>query len=53
MKTEYKSIDTRTLKGLKEAERMKANGWTIASVGVYTIMFCRYSVPLQERPTNF
>jgi hypothetical protein len=35
----YKTVDTRTLKGLKQAERLKANGWTIGSVGLWTIEF--------------
>lgn len=45
MSTVYRTVDTRTLKGLKEAERLKANGWTIGSVGLYTIEFYRKSKP--------
>jgi len=29
MKFKYKRVDTSTLKGLKTAERLQANGWTI------------------------
>lgn len=29
MKFQYKRVDITTLKGLKQAERLKANGWTI------------------------
>lgn len=36
---EYKTVDTRTLAGLRQAERLKAQGWTVGSVGLYTIQF--------------
>lgn len=39
MKIKYITVDTRTLKGLKRAERLKYNGWTVGSVGFYTIQF--------------
>jgi len=35
----YKSINTRTLTGLKKAERLKKQGWKIVSVGFETIIF--------------
>ena len=38
-KLEYKSINTRSEKGLKEAERLKNNGWIIGDVGFETIHF--------------
>lgn len=38
---EYKTISLRTLSGVKQAERMKANGWEIVSIGFETIMFQR------------
>jgi hypothetical protein len=38
-KLEYRTINVRTLRGLKEAERLKAQGWTIGSVGFETIQF--------------
>ena len=37
-KLKYKTIDTRTVKGLRQAERLKAKGWKVASVGFHTIM---------------
>ena len=39
MKIKYKTIDTSTLKGLEKAERLKNNGWTIFSVGLFIIKF--------------
>lgn len=41
MKTEYRTVDTSTLEGLKKAERLKARGWTIARVGLFIIQFYR------------
>lgn len=38
-KTQYRTIDTSTLKGLREAERLKAAGWTIAYTGLFLIWF--------------
>jgi hypothetical protein len=38
-KVEYKLIDTSTLKGLQQAERLKANGWEIIRTGLFTIQF--------------
>jgi len=43
MKTRYKMVNTRTEKGLKEAEDLKENGWIIYSVGFYLIYF--YKTP--------
>jgi len=40
-KYEYKTIDTRSASGLKEAERLKADGWKIISTGFNTIQFER------------
>lgn len=37
----YKTIDTRTLKGLEAAENLKAKGWKIISVGFWLITFER------------
>lgn len=39
--TEYKSVDTSTLRGLKEAERLKETGWKIVRVGLFIIDFYR------------
>jgi len=41
MKMQYKTVDTSTLKGLKQAERLKANGWIVYSVGLFLIKFRR------------
>lgn len=38
---EYKTVDTSTLKGLKQAERLKENGWKVISVGLFNIQFER------------
>jgi len=39
MKLKYQTVDTRTLDGIKKAEKLKANGWKIGSVGFTTIQF--------------
>jgi hypothetical protein len=39
VKIKYKTVDTRTLKGLKEAERLKMNNWEVGSIGFFTIQF--------------
>ncbi len=39
--TLYKTVDTSTLKGLKQAERLHMNGWTIIRSGLYLIQFMR------------
>jgi hypothetical protein len=48
-KTEYKTVDTNTLKGLKHAERLKANGWQIVRSGLFTIQFKRTTVKRTRR----
>jgi len=35
----YKTVDTRTLKGLKHAERLHQQGWKMISVGLFRIQF--------------
>lgn len=35
----WRTVDTRTLKGLLEAERLHRNGWKIVSVGLYILLF--------------
>lgn len=37
--TKYKTVDTSTLAGLKEAERLHANGWRIARSGLFLVWF--------------
>jgi len=39
MKIRYKIVDTRTEKGLKQAEKLKNTGWIIASIGFWMIQF--------------
>lgn len=39
MKKRYKTVDTRTEKGLKQAESLKQRGWTLYSVGFYLLQF--------------
>ena len=34
--TQYKTVDTTTLKGIQEAERLLAKGWTIIRPGMFT-----------------
>jgi hypothetical protein len=41
MKFEYKTVDTSTLKGLKEAEKLHASGWKVIRTGLYLIQFER------------
>ena len=37
MKIKYKTIDLRSEKGFKEAEKLKVQGWKIGSIGFNTI----------------
>lgn len=39
--TQYKTVDTSTLKGLEQAERLKSQGWTIYRTGLFLIYFCK------------
>lgn len=38
-RTEYKTVDTSTLKGLKIAERLHANGWIVYRTGLFLVYF--------------
>jgi len=38
-RVKYKMVDTSTLAGLKQAERLYANGWTITRSGLFLIWF--------------
>ena len=38
---EYKTIDTRTLKGLKQAESLRESGWIIYRTGLFLIYFMK------------
>jgi len=35
----YKTVDTSTLEGLKQAERLLENGWRIIQTGLYILVF--------------
>jgi len=37
--TRYKLVDTSTLKGLKQAERLHVQGWLTARNGLFTVLF--------------
>jgi hypothetical protein len=37
----YKTVDTSTLKGLKQAERLHQNGWKTIFVGLFLIYFSK------------
>lgn len=39
MKTKYKTVDTSTMTGIKQAEALHSSGWKMGSVGFYTIQF--------------
>ena len=36
--TQYKTVDITTLKGLQQAERLQAKGWTIVRPGMFTVI---------------
>lgn len=38
---EYRTVDTSTLEGLKQAEWLKEHGWKIIRTGLYLIQFER------------
>ncbi len=38
-KSAYKMVDTSTLAGLMQAEKMKASGWVIARTGLFLVWF--------------
>jgi len=37
--SQYRTVSTHTLAGLKQAERLKASGWKIIASGLYRIVF--------------
>lgn len=41
---EYRTVDTSTLRGLRHAERLHRDGWTMGSVGLYLIQFYRKTI---------
>lgn len=38
-RTQYRTVDTSTLEGLRTAERLQANGWICYSVGLFLLKF--------------
>lgn len=38
-RNQYRTVDTSTLKGLQQAERLQRHGWKIVSVGLFLIQF--------------
>lgn len=39
--TQYKTVDTSTIEGLKLAERLKGQGWVIYKTGLFLIYFLK------------
>lgn len=52
MAIEYKNVDTSTLRGLKEAERLHRAGWKTASVGLFRVRFYRKRPARRVNPKN-
>lgn len=42
---QYRTVDTRTVKGIEEAERLQAAGWKIVRSGMFSIQFERKVAP--------
>lgn len=40
-KKQWKNVDTSTLTGLKQAEKLHAAGWTMYSAGLFILRFYR------------
>lgn len=40
-RTDYKTVDTSTIHGIEEAERLQSQGWTCYSVGLFLLKFYR------------
>ena len=40
-KMKYKTCSLLTIPGLLQAEKLKANGWQVNSVGLFSIQFCK------------
>ena len=48
MPTQYRTADTSTIAGLRQAERLHAAGWKMGSVGLFRIQFYK-AVPRAPR----
>ena len=46
-KYQHRDVNTSTLAGLKQAETLKAQGWQIVAVGLWTISFTRINPKYQ------
>lgn len=44
----YRTVDTSTLEGLRRAERLQADGWTIFSAGLFIVKFCKKTGVLND-----
>jgi hypothetical protein len=40
-RTEYKTVETRTLKGLKQAERLQRYGWKIERTSLFSVLMSK------------
>jgi hypothetical protein len=49
---EYRTVETRTLKGLEAAERLHTSGWTTIRVGLFSVQFARPSRDSKMRAAN-
>ena len=52
MKTEYKRINLDTLKGIKQAEKLQAQGWIIGSSSPFDIEFYRVEKNTGKKSTK-
>ena len=43
MATEYRTVDTSSVAGIRTAERLQRAGWTMYSVGLFLVKFYRRS----------
>lgn len=42
MVTQYRTVDTRTVAGIRQAERLHTSGWRTVSVGLFRVQFVRH-----------
>lgn len=46
---EYKTVDTKTLKGLRLAERLHDQGWIMVRTGLFLIQFSNVEIVRKSR----
>lgn len=51
MKTEIKTISLRTIEGIIEAQKLKADGWKEERLSLFTIQFTKQCAPQQKDTT--